>query len=701
MTDFVNIQYPAQTERQAPDARGMREMQRKAFEKRGAQYLLIKSPPASGKSRALMYIALDKLHEQGLRKVVVAVPERTIAASFAPVVLTGRGFDHDWRVEPRNDLCGFAGEDKGTTAAFLRFMASDDRILLCTHATLRFAFEALGDDVAARAAAFDGCVLAVDEFHHGSAADENRLGSIVRALIADGRPHIVAMTGSYFRGDRAPVMRIEDEERFTRVTYTYYDQLAGYLHLKTLTLGYAFYDSSADNGVYSAVEEALDLDERTIVHLPFVNSAAADAEGKIAAMNRILDKIGEWQETDPVTGFMLIRAKDRRIVKVAELVTPDTQAKVQAALRSANDDRDAVHVVIAQNMAKEGFDWIWCEHAIRIGTVNSMTEVVQIIGRTTRDAPGKARARFTNLIAEPNNADEEVREAVNAFMKAIAISLLMEQVTMPNFQFRAKPADAPDDWQHPSIDMTKVESATIYVKGLQEATTARGREVLENMPELMAAVAQDERVAAASLQPQRFGDDYVSKVVLPDIIEKRCGIDRNHPDAEAIRQDIILRQTVTARLRQAMHATQPSFVLDDTAARADGGRGDAPPLSAAGATSAFLDLSKKVLLVGEFDIDLIDHVNPFQQSYEIVSKGLNEATLRAIHAMVLTKDFEITEVEAITAHPRIKEFKARHGREPSITSNDPTEKRLAEALAWIRKEARRQMQAAQSAQAAK
>jgi hypothetical protein len=40
---------------------GMRVMQERAYEKRGEQYLLIKSPPASGKSRALMFITLDKL----------------------------------------------------------------------------------------------------------------------------------------------------------------------------------------------------------------------------------------------------------------------------------------------------------------------------------------------------------------------------------------------------------------------------------------------------------------------------------------------------------------------------------------------------------------------------------------------------------------------------------------------------------------
>ena len=48
------------------DELGMRLMQERAWEKRGEQYLLIESPPASGKSRVLMFITLDKLKNQGV-----------------------------------------------------------------------------------------------------------------------------------------------------------------------------------------------------------------------------------------------------------------------------------------------------------------------------------------------------------------------------------------------------------------------------------------------------------------------------------------------------------------------------------------------------------------------------------------------------------------------------------------------------------
>ena len=78
----VSVTYARNGSSTKANAFGMRPMQERAYEKRGEQYLLIKSPPASGKSRALMFIALDKLHNQGLRQAIIVVPERTIGASF-------------------------------------------------------------------------------------------------------------------------------------------------------------------------------------------------------------------------------------------------------------------------------------------------------------------------------------------------------------------------------------------------------------------------------------------------------------------------------------------------------------------------------------------------------------------------------------------------------------------------------------------
>ncbi|WP_244307452.1 DEAD/DEAH box helicase [Flavobacterium fluviatile] len=232
--NLVNVTYGQTGKSKSTNELGMREMQAKAYESRTAKYLLLKAPPASGKSRALMFLALDKLINQGLKKAIVAVPERSIGNSFAPTELKKYGFYADWELHNKYNLCS-PGSDKAKVKAFAEFLKSDSKIVICTHATLRFAFEGLQESD------FNDCLLAIDEFHHVSADGDNILGNVMRKIMEKSSAHIVAMTGSYFRGDSVPVLLPEDEEKFIKVTYNYYDQLNGYEYLKSLGIGYHFY----------------------------------------------------------------------------------------------------------------------------------------------------------------------------------------------------------------------------------------------------------------------------------------------------------------------------------------------------------------------------------------------------------------------------------------------------------------------------
>lgn len=407
---------------------GMRIMQERAYEKRGEQYLLIKSPPASGKSRALMFIALDKLHNQGLKKALIVVPEKSIGSSFNDEPLKKYGFWADWEVAPQWNLCNAPGDDNGGKAGSVKaFLESSDRILVCTHATLRNAVEKFGIEI------FDDCLIAVDEFHHVSANPDNKLGVHLSQFMARDKAHIVAMTGSYFRGDAEAVLSPQDESKFEAVTYTYYEQLNGYQYLKQLDIGYYFYSGS----YIDEIADVLDTNLKTIIHIPNVNSRESTQRGKTTEVSEIMDTMGTWKGKDSVTGFDLVERADGRILKVADLVDdgPERHSKVLTSLKdpAQKDNRDHVDVIIALGMAKEGFDWIWCEHALTIGYRSSLTEIIQIIGRATRDAKGKTRSRFTNLIAEPDASEEKVTDAVNDTLKAIAASLLMEQVLAPKF----------------------------------------------------------------------------------------------------------------------------------------------------------------------------------------------------------------------------------------------------------------------------
>jgi superfamily II DNA or RNA helicase len=240
----------------------MRPMQERAYEKRGEQYLLIKSPPASGKSRALMFIALDKLQNQGLKQAIIVVPEKAIGASFNDELLSKYGFWADWNVQPKWNLCNAPGEDGGKVNAVGSFLESNDKVLVCTHATFRFAVDKFGVE------AFDNRLIAVDEFHHVSVNSDNKLGQHLGQFIARDKVHIVAMTGSYFRGDAEAVLAPQDEAKFDTVTYTYYEQLNGYEYLKQLDIGYFFYSGSYVDDILKVLDPA----EKTIVHIPNVNS---------------------------------------------------------------------------------------------------------------------------------------------------------------------------------------------------------------------------------------------------------------------------------------------------------------------------------------------------------------------------------------------------------------------------------------------
>lgn len=643
---------------------GMRVMQERVYERRGEQYLLIKSPPASGKSRALMFVALDKLHNQGLKQAIIVVPEKSIGASFADEPLKSFGFWSDWTVAPQWNLCNSPGTDGGKVKSVGSFLASTDRVLVCTHATFRFAFEQFG------VAAFDDRLIAVDEFHHVSANPDNKLGAHLAAFIARDKGHVVAMTGSYFRGDAEAVLMPDDEAKFTTVSYTYYEQLNGYKYLKSLEIGYFFY-----NGPYiDDIMKVLDPDLKTIIHIPNVN-AKESTKDKHKEVDEILDKLGTWEGADPETGFQLIRTAGGKLLKVADLVDdePSKRDKVAAALRDpkAKTDKDHVDIIIALGMAKEGFDWIWCEHALTVGYRASLTEVVQIIGRATRDAPGKTVARFSNLIAEPDAADELIREAVNDTLKAIAASLLMEQVLVPKFEFKPKTAGAGPvdgfDYGEGGYDPAKCNvgfndqagTFQIEIKGLVEPKSPEAQRICEqDLNDVIATFIQDRTVIERGLFDPELVPEELTQTKMGQIVRNRYP-QLDEADQEAVRQQAVAAMALTQEAKKII-------LSDDTAS---------PNL-------AFVEGVKKYALsVRDLDIDMIDKINPFGEAMAILAKTMNEDSLKAVQSIIAGKKAKLTFEEAKDLAKRALRFKQERGRAPKIDAIDPWEKRMAEGVA--------------------
>lgn len=639
--NVVSVSYHRTGKSTNTNSLGMRAMQARVYEKRNSQYLLVKAPPASGKSRALMFVALDKMANQGVKKVIVAVPERSIGRSFKNTNLTDHGFYEDWIVDPHYDLTS-GGSMGSNVKRFVEFLNNpDSRILICTHATLRFAYDEIDDD-----SKFDDVMLAIDEFHHVSAADNSVLGAALKNIMHNSNAHIMAMTGSYFRGDSQPILTTEDERQFDKVTYSYYEQLDGYRYLKSFGIDYKFYQ-----GTYlEALDKAIDTTKKTIIHIPNVNSAESTKD-KYEEVGQIEDVIGDFQEKDAKTGIDYIKRNgDGKILKVADLVTEEGREKVQAYLRDMNS-ADDLDIIIALGMAKEGFDWPWAEYALTIGYRGSLTEIVQIIGRVTRDSENKTHAQFTNLIAQPDAKDDDVMAAVNTILKAITASLLMEQVLAPELKLKSKRKNESTSANDDS------DNDTIFIKGLKEPSTQRARDIINNdLDDLKAAILQDTKVQEAIAT--KADADIINKVLVPKVIMEQ-NPDLSDEEIEEIRQYAIADMA----LKQAKAQTTTSSSGDD---------------------KKFLRMADKFINVDDLDINLIESVNPFQRAYEVISNNIDSKTLRLIQQTIDAKKADFSESELAVLYPQIKKFIVENKRYPNKNADDELESEYAYALAKIR-----------------
>jgi hypothetical protein len=336
-------------------------------------------------------------------------------------------------------------------------------------------------------------------------------------------------------------------------------------------------------------------------------------------------------------------------------------------------------MIIALGMAKEGFDWIWCEHALTVGYRSSLTEIIQIIGRATRDAEGKTRARFTNLIAEPDATEDAVADAVNDTLKAIAASLLMEQVLTPKFEFKPKkPTAGPTegfDYGEGGYDPEKTNVGVnektgqfeIEVNGLVEPKSDDAKRICkEDLNEVITSFVQDKTSLERGLFDEEMVPEELTQVRMGKIVKDKYPY-LDEEDQEAIRQHAIAAFNITQQAKDELNRTD------------EGGDSES-------SNTAFIKGVRKFAMdVKSLDIDLIDRINPFSEAYSILAKSLGEESLKQIAAVINSKKIQLSEEEARELAMRAIQFKKERGRLPEITSQDAWERRMAEGIAFLQR----------------
>jgi hypothetical protein len=99
------------------------------------------------------------------------------------------------------------------------------------------------------------------------------------------------------------------------------------------------------------------------------------------------------------------------------------------------------------------------------------------------------------------------------------------------------------------------------------------------------------------------------------------------------------------------------------------------------------------LSVRELDIDLIDKINPFGEAYAILSKSMTEERLKRVAEVIAGKKVNLSLEEARELVRHAVRFQKERSRVPSLTANDPWERRMAEGMAVLQRAVREERNA--------
>ena len=103
----------------------------------------------------------------------------------------------------------------------------------------------------------------------------------------------------------------------------------------------------------------------------------------------------------------------------------------------------------------------------------------------------------------------------------------------------------------------------------------------------------------------------------------------------------------------------------------------------------FIQLADRFINIQDLSIDLIDSINPFQKAYEILSKSVTPQVLKAIQEGIEATRIKMEEEEAVFLWPKIQAFLIANNRPPNINANDFEEKRMAQAIIYLKTQKRK------------
>lgn len=414
----------------------LRGSQPKAFSAlKGKRHVILNAPTGWGKSFVIICLILWKLQRNRKLRCIIAVPQTVIGTGFSRrrvFKVPGLPKLFSWVVG--HNLCGIESTSKSRAVmAFLRGpnRGLDGRVLLCTHATLAQVYRRLKRT--RRLSMFTNTVLWVDEAHHAMNAQvegskgtvSNSLGALVRYCVIKGNNHVGLATATFMRGDRRHIVSDEMEQAyFARHDVPYDEYFNTTPPVESFTL-----DIVCGHQADALVSVFKDV-RRSIIYIPKRQSRHASGDKYLEVRQIIKLLAARLSAKIERSGDLILLKSARKTYKVLDLVTESGRARKKAFLEQINGPDD-LDIIIALDMCKEGFDWVYAERSVIVGERHSITEMIQMIGRLFRPADGKHHADIYQVIPATIENQDQFKNQRNGILTAIFATMLLEDVFVP------------------------------------------------------------------------------------------------------------------------------------------------------------------------------------------------------------------------------------------------------------------------------
>lgn len=423
----------------------MREWQQEAFEQfKNAPFMILNAPMGSGKSWLMCFLAAYKMKNNPILRSIIAVPQTIIAPGFTEAKLQmPDGEKFHWSV--KHDLC-LKKPTKSTSEYIINWLKKphsffSERTLLCSHAALVAVHKKLKSE--GHLNLFANLLLWIDEAHHVKGAGmrdiddtflNNALGRMVSSLLQRAKDNIQIglTTATHFRGDRYRIFLEDTEEMFEFYKLPYDRYFESMIHLQSFSFDFLLCGHDYTKTIGSLASQRRGKD---IIYIPHPMSRCSLGD-KLVEVQKIINEYqnihrGNSANFEDTLITLKIPKGEFKILNLVD-VHRRTEKKELFRNEDIKKNRNTLDAIIALGMFKEGGDWIFADRCIIVGARASLVEVIQMVGRLLRDAPGKKHVEIIQLL--PFSLDQykdDIQNNLNNYFKAICASLLLEDVLMP------------------------------------------------------------------------------------------------------------------------------------------------------------------------------------------------------------------------------------------------------------------------------